>query len=238
MSYIEAKRKINEIKESTSSFQNEVNKVQSQLMELSSEINKVSTSIANDLHEDTIASFSSGAANNINSKINEALVKSSSALSGLSTDATGEIKRIVDEHNASIDYESDNPEPKLEYETISLSSVVGCPEEADEPVSEHRPTYPSGGGLSVSQEINLDYYLNMLSSTEFNSSDIEGWDDYVQKFLREYNLDKAIKDIKVEGKKVTCILSNGKEYEFTDITSTLDLLKALQAAIAKEEQSK
>ena len=235
MSYIEAKKKINEIKDATAGFQGEVNKVQSQLMELSSEVGNVTTAINSDLHEETIASYSASAGSQIANKINAALSKSSSALSGLSQDATNEIKKIVDAHNASIDYESENPEPRLSYETISLSSIAGCPDESSD--SSPKNTNPRPTGSSSSNRKDLDYYLSQLASKGFKSQDIEGWNDYVNSFLRENNLDKAIKSITVNGKTVKCILSNGKEYTFTNVTSTIDLLRALQAAIEKENQN-
>ena len=237
MSYTEAKRKINEIKESTKSYQVEVNKVQNELLELSGDIGKIKSSVNSDLHEETIASYTSSAASEIVNKINSALAKSGSSLSGLSTDATNEIKKIVDAHNNSIDPESENPEPRLEYETISLTSVAGVPDIGDE--GDDAPKGPRNYGPSndPTPEYSFEYYFSALAAGNINSSDIDGWNDYVKQFLKENNLESIIKTIIVENGVFKCILRNGKTYTIKGVTTPLGLLKQLQKAIDEDNEN-
>ncbi len=233
MSYTEAKRKINEIKESTKSYQVEVNKVQNELLELSGDIGKIKSSVNSDLHEETIASYTSSAAAEIVNKINSALAKSGSSLSGLSTDATNEIKKIVDAHNNSIDPESENPEPRLSYETISLASVDGITSESSPPPGGNGRRGGGGGDNYPPTPSSLEDYLALLGTQELDSSIIPNWDLYVKAFIEENNLSNSIVDITIRGNKIICKLTNGKEIEIENVTNTLDLLKAIKEKLTE-----
>ena len=233
MSYTEAKSKINKIKETTSDYQASINSVQSSLLDFISEMNGHTKSISNGLEEKSLISFSSTSIKNIVSDINSALVESKQVLDKLSTDATDEIKRIVDAHNNSIDPESENPEPRLSYETISLASVDGITSESSPPPGGNGRRGGGGGDNYPPTPSSLEDYLALLGTQELDSSTIPNWDLYVKAFIEENNLSNSIVDITVKGNKIICKLTNGKEIEIENVTNTLDLLKAIKEKLTE-----
>jgi len=232
MTLQETKSKINEVQSTTKDYQDAINGVQTKLMSLIDDVNSVKGSIASDIKEQNIVSHSRSKSKEISSKIKKTLAKSRTALDTLSVDATKYIKRIVDEYNGSL--EKDSEAERLSYVEIKLSSVSGCPSESDSDGNNYYGGDWDGGSDNPATPLNLDYYLDLLKYDYVYSSDIENWDSYVNNFLVLNNLQKVIDNIAIDGKKIKVKLKNGKEYEFENITSTIDLLKALYSAIEKE----
>ena len=80
----------------------------------------------------------------------------------------------------------------------------------------------------------LDYYFAHASQENLNSSEIEGWDNYIKEFLEENNLASFVTDIRIENGVIICKLSNDKEYKYENVTGIVDLLKQLKESILKE----
>ena len=234
MSALEARNKINKIKESTQDYQTSINAVQSSLMEFITEMNGHNTNIQNGLVEETLISYSGTAISSVIADINSALTVSKQTLDTLSSDATDEIKRIVDEHNNSIDPDSENPEPRLSYETISLSSIAGVMDAPDTDTNIKKPSGGYRGPDDIPEPTpTFEDILSTIGTTDIYSDQIENWDQYVQNFLTENNLSDVIDTIKIEGKKITCKLKNGKEITIENVNNAVDLLKAIRDELQK-----
>ena len=80
----------------------------------------------------------------------------------------------------------------------------------------------------------LDYYFAHASQEKLNSSEIEGWNDYIKEFLEENNLASFVIDITIKDGVIICKLSNDKEYKYENVTGIVDLLKQLKESILKE----
>ncbi len=232
MTLQETKNKINEVQSTTKDYQDAINGVQTKLMSLIDDVNSVKSSIASDIKEESIVSHSKAKGKEINSKIKKTLGKSRTALDTLSVDATKYIRKIVDEYNGSL--EEDSEAERLSYVEIKLSSVSGCPSEGDSDSNGDYSGDWGGGNDDSGTTLNIDYYLDLLKYDNVYSRDIENWETYVNNFLVANNLQKVIETIIIEGKKIKVRLKNGKEYIFENITSTIDLLKALYEAIEKD----
>ncbi len=245
MTLQETKNRIREIQDTTKDYQDAINGLQNQLIAFVDDVNGVNASVKDGINEKTIVTHSGNAAKNIISCINKSLVTTRGALDQLSTDATKEIQRIVDEYNNSIDPDDTEAE-KLSYVTIKLTSVAGCPEASGDSGGNNRRSsgrnnnygnnWNNDGYTYTPQEdtSRLDYYFSLLSNSDVYSKDIDDWEDEVSKFLKANDLDKVIKSIEINGKEIICTLINGNVYKFTNITNKLDFLKALYAAIEKE----
>jgi len=247
MSVVDARNKINKIKESTQDYQTSINGVQSKLLEFISEMNSHSKAINEGLLEESLINYSSSAIKNVVSDINSALSISKQTLDSLSKDATEEIKRIVDEHNNSIDPDAENPEPTLNYETISLSSIAGVMD-ADSGTNTSTTTDTSssngnhrkdssngydGSGGYIPPEPTFETILATIGSGDVHSDQIANWDQYVKDFLAENNLVDVIEDIQVDGTKIICKLKNGKDIVVENVTTVVDLLKAIRDELQK-----
>ena len=81
----------------------------------------------------------------------------------------------------------------------------------------------------------LDYYFAHASQEKLNSSEIEGWNDYIKEFLEENNLASFVTDITIKDGVIICKLSNDKEYKYENVTGIVDLLKQLKESILKED---
>ena len=210
-------------------YQDSINNVQTKLLNLIDDTNKIKKAITTEIKEESIATHSVSSSKKTVNKINKALGKSRSTLDTLGNDATKYIKKIVDEYNNSLDPEGDDT--RLSYVEIKLSSVSGCPAEGD-----YDNDYSGnwGGGSNYPDEITIDYYIELLKYSDVYSNNIENWDLYVKKFLEDNNLTNVIDKIEIDGKKIKVKLKNGKEYEFEEITTTIDLLKALYKKIEEE----
>lgn len=236
MTYEEAKTRINKIKDSTADFQSSVNKVQSELVNKTSDLRKINTRIAADIGQSDIVSYSGRDVSSITSSINEALSMSASALSTLSKDATDEIKNIVDSYNSSIQYDEEGhaKSPRLNYETISLSSIAGV----SAPSSDGGKAASTGGGggyygNSGAQSGNdtptsFNGYLSKLGSEDIYSKDIENWDSYVNEFLSSNDLSDSVESITIEGKVIKCKLKNGKVITIENVSNTSDLANEIK----------
>lgn len=80
----------------------------------------------------------------------------------------------------------------------------------------------------------LDYYFAHASQENLNSSEIEGWANYIREFLEENNLASFVTDIRIENGVIVCKLSNNNEYKYENVTGIVDLLKQLKESILKE----
>lgn len=248
MTLQETKNRIREIQDTTKDYQDAINGLQNQLIAFVDDVNGVNASVKDGINEKTIVTHSGNAAKNIVSCINKSLVTTRGALDQLSTDATKEIQRIVDEYNNSIDPEDTEAE-KLSYVAIKLTSVAGCPSASDVGGNSNRRGNNSNNnnygnnwnndGYSYTPQEDtskIDYYFSLLSNSDVYSKDIDDWEGEVSKFLKANDLEKVIKSIEINGKEIICTLINGNVYKFTNITNKLDFLKALYAAIEKEMQ--
>ena len=79
----------------------------------------------------------------------------------------------------------------------------------------------------------IDYYLAHSATDKLNSSEIEGWDDYIKTFLEENKLDQYVTSITIEDGVVVCSLTDGQEFKYNNVTSIVDLLKKLQISLTK-----
>ena len=78
----------------------------------------------------------------------------------------------------------------------------------------------------------LDYYFSHATSDHLNSNEIPGWNEYIKAFLVSNNLDKYVKSISINNGVITCTLINNKTFNYTNVTSVVDLLKKLKTSLS------
>lgn len=240
-SYSEAKAQINKIKAATADYQSSINKVQSELVSKMSDLSNISNRISSDIGQSDIVSFSNADVTKISNSISEALSTSASALSTLSRDATDEIKRIVDSYNSSIQYDEETGRPKsprLNYETISLSSIAGVSAPSTSGGNSGGRTGGGGGGgyygnrgnttPTTNTPTSFNDYISMLGSGSVYSNTIDNWDSYVNDFLSSNNLSGSVESISVVGNVIKCKLKNGKEITLSNISSATALANEIK----------
>ena len=67
------------------------------------------------------------------------------------------------------------------------------------------------------EEDEMDKYFKLLGTTGVYSKDIDNWDELLNKFLTENELDKTIDKLELDGNVIRCTLLNAKKYKVSNV---------------------
>lgn len=78
---------------------------------------------------------------------------------------------------------------------------------------------------------NLNYILNVNSTSSIDSSKFNNWNLFIKEFLKRNNFEKYVTSIILKDKRVICRMTSGREYHFDNINSSVELINTIKGVI-------
>ncbi len=248
MSKSDSIAQIEKITSNFETFKGQNNKLMDQLNELVSNLSSINYSSIE--HETTISLIESSLSNKIGPNIDSVAEKCSETVSTAANDANKKMEDIANAYNNSITEEFED-QTKITFNKVdgTLNAVTSLASKGsnnrkgnnkgnnngnNNGNSDGNYDLPPDDTQEPSVTETLNYYFAHASQDKLNSSEIEGWDDYIKEFLEENELSEYVESITIVDGVIICKLSNGKEYKYENVTGIVDLLTQLKESLAKE----
>ena len=233
MTRSEAINQIDKITSNFETFKGQNNKLIDMLDSIVGDLNAINYQSIN--HNTTI-SLIENSYNTIGNNIDKVVDNCDSAVNTAANDANKKMEEIASAYNSSI------TEDDVDQTRVTFSKVEGNPKRTINLKKGKRGGNTSGGSnydappeeTAPSVTETLNYYFAHASQEKLNSSEIDGWDDYIKEFLEENGLSEYVTSIKIVDGVIICKLFNDKEYKYENVTGIVDLLKQLKESLSKE----